>query len=108
MANKVAPTDDLNNHFTQIWPTTEKGLGQFKQAVGDRPLTIWQLPGPGEWDDEHWKAVMASKGLKDEDRFEMRDAVVKWAQKNNFPLVDLTPVLQGHSRPEVEYRVDGH
>jgi hypothetical protein len=108
LASKLSPKDEMNKLFARMWPTTEEGLDRFKQAVGDRPLTIWYLPDRTEWDDAHWKAVLASEGLQDEDRFAMHDAVVAWAQRSGVPVIDLTPVLRGHKRTEVKYRVDGH
>lgn len=96
---------DLQNQ----WQYTEKSLAQLKSIVGNRPLTILYLPAAPEWDDSLWLKMKSRYGVKDENRYLIKEALLKWANQNDLPFIDTTPWL--HACPSVKecvYPVDGH
>ncbi|MHC4274287.1 MAG: hypothetical protein ACYSUR_11565 [Planctomycetota bacterium] len=96
------------NVLESQWPATEEALDRFKAAVGDRPLTVWYLPGLYEWDDGLWGAVNEGGAADDDHRFFVRDQVQNWAGQNSVRFVDTTPMLLHCPTDTVKFPVDGH
>ncbi len=90
------------------WPYTKAGFDAFKDATGDRPLTIWYLPGRVEWDDNIWRIHQQEQDLDESERFLLRQYIQSWAEANNVPFVDVTPWLAGRPSNEVSFPVDPH
>ncbi len=99
---------DSGESLAERWIHTEHGLDAFKEAAGDRPFTIWYLPSHAEWDDEVWASIKERHGLQDSDRLIVRERIKEWADANNVPIADCTPVFAGKSIENLKFAIDPH
>ena len=91
------------------WPVIERGLERFRQAVGNRPFTLWYVPARFEWDEEHWEFTTRQQGITGEEgRYRLRDGVRDWARKTGTAFIDLTPALTRQPSESIRFPNDGH
>ena len=99
---------DSGESLAERWSHTERALAAFKDAAGDRPLTIWYLPSHAEWDDAIWESIKKKQGFGESDRFAVADRIKAWARSNDVPLVDCTPLFAGRSVEDLKFPIDPH
>lgn len=109
LADRTPPVHETLDYLDEGWPITERALGRFLAAVGNRPFEIWYLPATLDWNDEAWKQVQDDLGPgSTARRHEFRDRVRDWATAHGVTFVDATPWLQGHPLSEVKFAIDVH
>ncbi|MHC4107635.1 MAG: hypothetical protein ACYSTY_06070 [Planctomycetota bacterium] len=99
---------DSGESLAERWPHTESALNAFKEAVGDRPFTIWYLPSHAEWDDAVWESIKEKQSFQDSDRFAVANRVKAWAEVNGASLIDCTPLFAGQSVEDLKFPIDPH
>ena len=99
---------DSGESLAERWSHTERALAAFKDAAGDRPFTIWYLPSHAEWDDATWESIKERQGFGESDRFAVADRIRAWAESNDVPLIDCTPLFTGESVEELKFSIDPH
>jgi hypothetical protein len=92
----------------RLWPETEQALDAMRRTAGDRPLTIWYMPYFTEWDDVAWAEARRRHGLREEDRFVVRDRVTDWCRRRDVAVVDMTPFMEGRPVDSLRLPVDRH
>ncbi len=99
---------DSGETLAERWPHTENALNALKEAVGDRPFTIWYLPSHAEWDDAVWESIKEKQGFQESDRFAVASRIKAWAESNDVPLIDCTPLFAGESVEDLKFPIDPH
>lgn len=105
---QLDPGPSPSAELTAGWEATARALDRFRVATAGRPWRLWYLPAWHEWDDEHWRLMQARYGMRDGERWALRDAVVAWAAARGVPVVDATVALWGQSASVVKFPTDGH
>ncbi len=99
---------DSGESLASRWVHTDRALAAFKAAAGDRPFTIWYLPSHAEWDDNVWQSIKDRHGFRDDDRFAVRNRIKEWAEAQDVPFVDCTPLFKGKSAEDLKFDLDPH
>ncbi len=92
----------------ELWPDTDRALGELLEAAAGRPLRVWYLPNVSEWDDALWEEVLARHSIADPVRTGARDRLEDWCRAHGVPFADATPFLAGSRAQDLVFPVDPH
>lgn len=95
--------------IAEAWPVTERSLDRILALAHGRPVSVWYLPSPPEWDDDVWREVKQRYRVPDENRGLVRARVQAWGDQRRVSVVDFTPFLRScPSMRECAFKVDNH
>ncbi len=104
----------------RAFDSTCRALEAVRRACASRglPLRLALLPGPCQYSDPYWEAIVASCGLagEDYDRARPNRALMEWATTHGIPALDLLPAFVAAQREQpglplstdVHFSVAGH